>query len=92
MSEVQLNNTEIPFEKLLNLKAFDINKALQIDKTLIDDKRVHRKHDKTIGTFSFKMDAEMTLESANKFISKIVGEKGANIYRMKGFLAIEGAP
>ena len=91
ISEVQLNNSDIPFEKLLNLKAFSIEKALEMDQTLFDDKRKKKKHDQTIGTFSFKMDAEMTMESANEFISQIVREKGQNIYRMKGFLAIEGA-
>ena len=59
-----------------------------MDKTLIDEKRVKKKHDSRIGTFSFRMDAEMTLDAANKFLSAILMEKGANIYRMKGFLAI----
>ena len=38
------------------------------------------------------MDAEMTIKGANLFIRKIVQEKGANIYRMKGFLAIQDSP
>lgn len=32
----------------------------------------------------------MTLEGANKFLGDVLMEKGANIYRMKGFLAIQG--
>lgn len=88
ISEVQLNNSDIPFDKLLNLEAFSLNSALKMDKTLIDEKRVKKKHDSRIGTFSFRMDAEMTLDAANKFLSAILMEKGANIYRMKGFLAI----
>ena len=91
MSEVQLNNDAIPFEKLLNLSAFSLDKALKMDDTIADEKRKKKKHDSRIGTFSFRMDAEMTMESANKFLSKIVMEKGQNIYRMKGFLAIQGA-
>ena len=47
------------------------------------------KHDSRIGTFSYKMEAEMTLKGANEFLGKILREKGANIYRMKGFLAIK---
>lgn len=57
---------------------------------LNNDKRKKKRHDSRIGTFSFKMEAEMTMESANEFIGSIVMEKGANIYRMKGFLAIQG--
>ena len=33
----------------------------------------------------------MTEEGANKFIGHVLGEKGANIYRMKGFIAIAGS-
>jgi G3E family GTPase len=89
---VQFNNKDIPFGNLLNLKSFSIDKALKMDKDFLDE-GAHdaKKHDKRIGTFSFKMESEMTLESANGFLSKIVMEKGMNIYRMKGFLAIQGS-
>jgi len=33
----------------------------------------------------------MTMKGANAFLGKVLQEKGANIYRMKGFLAIEGS-
>lgn len=35
------------------------------------------------------MDAEMTMESANGFLGNVLRDKGANIYRMKGFLNIK---
>ena len=31
----------------------------------------------------------MTMDGANEFLGKVLQEKGANIYRMKGFLAIK---
>ena len=34
----------------------------------------------------------MTEEGANKFLGAILQEKGENIYRMKGFLAMENDP
>jgi G3E family GTPase len=34
----------------------------------------------------------MTVDGANEFIRKIMMEKGANIYRMKGFIAMEDHP
>ena len=38
------------------------------------------------------MEAEMTLETANEFLMTILTTAGANIYRMKGWLAIQGLP
>lgn len=38
------------------------------------------------------MQAEMDAKGANTFIGQLLREQGANIYRMKGFLALEGSP
>jgi hypothetical protein len=62
-----LNDKDIPFEKILDIDCFSIEKALRIDDSLMEEIGDHA-HDSRIGTFSFKMDAEMTLDNANKFI------------------------
>ena len=71
---------------------FSIERALEVDGELLNDFEQEHKHDTRIGTFSYRMDSEMTLEGANEFIRKIVYENGANIYRMKGFMALQGQP
>ena len=50
-----------------------------------------QKHVSRTGTFSYKMECEVTQEGANKFLEKVLTEKGTNIYRIKGFFAIEGS-
>lgn len=37
ISEVQLNNEEIPFDQILNLNAFSIERALEIDEEILKD-------------------------------------------------------
>lgn len=71
---------------------FSIDRALEIDGELMSEVEQEHKHDSRIGTFSYKMEAEMTTEGANKFLGEVLREKGANIYRMKGFLAIKDSP
>ena len=71
---------------------FSIERALEVDAELLTNADEEHKHDSRIGTFSYKMKAEMTMKGANEFLGKILREKGANIYRMKGFLAIQGSP
>lgn len=70
---------------------FSIERALEIDDELLGEDQEH-KHDSRIGTFSYKMETEMDLKGANTFIGTLLREKGADIYRMKGFLALEGQP
>ena len=67
---------------------FSIDRALEIDSELLTNPDQEHKHDSRIGTFSYKMEAEMTMKGANEFLGEVLREKGANIYRMKGFLAI----
>ena len=37
IDEVQLNNEEIPFDKVLDLKAFSIERAMEIDDTIMTE-------------------------------------------------------
>lgn len=69
---------------------FSIERALEIDDELLIDEEQEHKHDSRIGTFSYKMEADVTLQGANKFLEEVLMEKGANVYRMKGFLSIQG--
>ena len=75
----------------MNQDGFSVKRCLEIDSELLNDVDQEHKHDSRIGTFSYKMEAEMTLKGANAFLGKVLREKGANIYRMKGFLAIQGS-
>lgn len=54
---------------------FSLEKALEIDEELLGEDQEH-KHDSRIGTFSYKMEAEMDIEGANKFIQIIVQGQG----------------
>ena len=76
--------------KLLDLNMFSTERALEIDDSLMDDEEQEHKHDSRIGTFSYKMHADVTMQGANQFLGTVLREKGMNIYRMKGFLSIEG--
>ena len=88
IDEVQFNDDKIPFSQILDQDMFSIDRALEVDSELLVDEEQEHKHDSRIGTFSYKMEAEMTMEGANEFLGEVLREKGANIYRMKGFLAI----
>lgn len=91
ISRSQFNNKDIPFEEILDQKAFDIERVLDLDETLVQqDAFENHAHDSRIGTFSYRVEAEMTEESGSEFLNIIRTEKGMDIFRMKGFLAIEG--
>ena len=65
VEEVQFNNKDIPFSQILDQDGFSIDRCLEIDSELLTNADEEHKHDSRIGTFSYKMDAEMTMEGAN---------------------------
>ena len=66
---------------------------MEIDEEILKevDPNSHQ-HDSRIGTFSFKMDSKFTVQGANVFFMGLMKLYGANIYRMKGFLAVQDSP
>ena len=68
IEEVQFNNEESTLTKLLDLNMFSIERAMEIDDSILDEEEQEHKHDSRIGTFSYKMQADVTHEGTNKFL------------------------
>jgi G3E family GTPase len=49
-------------------------------------------HDDEIGSFAIERDGDVDLEKMNAWLSKLLAEKGIDIFRMKGFISISGDP
>ena len=47
-------------------------------------------HDDEVGSIAIEKDGDVDQEKLNKWLSKVLGEKGIDIFRMKGFLSISG--
>jgi G3E family GTPase len=47
-------------------------------------------HDDEVGSVSIEKDGDVDEEKLNRWLSKLLGEKGVDIFRMKGFLSISG--
>ena len=49
-------------------------------------------HDESVRSFSIVEDRPLDLKRTEAWISELVGSMGANIYRCKGILSIQGQP
>ena len=49
-------------------------------------------HDPRVTSVGFERTGELDLNKANAWISRLLQEKGADIFRMKGVLAMAGSP
>ena len=81
-------NSELEMEALLGVKAFDLNRALEIDPQFLDE-NAHQ-HDETVGSIAIVESGELDEEKLNNWISNLLRTQGPDIFRMKGILNIAG--
>ena len=73
-----------------NMKLIEVNNndevPVEIERTWV----AQHEHDDEVGSFSIEKDGDLDEEKLQAWISKLLREKGVDIFRMKGFLSIAG--
>lgn len=87
----QTCQSRISVENVLNIKGFDLDRTLKMDPEFLNEDGEHE-HDDTVSSLSVTEDGDVDLDLVQSWISTILREKGADIYRMKGVLSIANAP
>lgn len=49
-------------------------------------------HDDEVGSFAIEREGDLDPEKLNTWLSTLLREKGIDLFRMKGFLSLDGAP
>ncbi len=60
--------------------------ALDAERTWV----AQHEHDDEVGSISIERDGDVDDKKLNAWLSKLLQEKGVDIFRMKGFLSVEG--
>ena len=73
-----------------NMKLIEVDNndevQVEIERTWV----AQHEHDDEVGSFSIEKDGDLDEERLQAWISKLLREKGVDIFRMKGFLSIAG--
>ena len=90
--------SQVSVEQVLDIHGFDLGRTLERDPAFLDTKRAPTKHDALVGSHSIDQGAarhlrgvktgELDLMLTQKWIGSLLEERGEDIYRMKGVLAI----
>lgn len=83
--ECEFSNINIP--DILNMRAFDLEKVLEMDSGFLDLDATHV-HDESITSVGIECLGDLNLEKLNEWFTTLLKEQGVNIYRMKGVLSI----
>lgn len=85
---IESQYSQIPIDQVINIQAFDLTKTLEMDEGFLDIESEHQ-HDSSIKSFGIHIEGEFMIDKLNAWLSKLMKEKGADLYRSKGILAIK---
>jgi len=85
---LRCQNAGVGMENILSIKAFELERVLEMDPEFLSDGE--HMHDETVFSVGFQQEGDLNMERTNTWIAKLLQEKGVDIYRMKGVLAMAG--
>ena len=85
---IRCRNADVAMEQCFNIKAFELERILEMDPEFLAEG--DHEHDDSVYSVAFSREGELNMERTNFWISNLLREQGASIYRMKGVLAMKG--
>ncbi len=81
-------DAQVEMDSILGVGAFDLSRALEIDPNFLGEDA--HEHDQTVGSVAIASSGALNFNKINNWIGEILRNQGADIFRMKGILNIEG--
>ena len=73
-----------------NMKLIEVNNNVEVPVEVERTWVAQHEHDDEVGSFSIEKDGDLDGQKLQAWISKLLRDKGVDIFRMKGFLSIAG--
>jgi G3E family GTPase len=87
---VHSTHARVDLDRILGVSAFDLRKVLEMDPTFLEQSE--HLHDTSVTSVGIELDGDLDPERLNAWISALLREKGVDIFRSKGILAVHGNP
>ncbi|NEQ22577.1 MAG: GTP-binding protein, partial [Microcoleus sp. SIO2G3] len=81
-------DAQIEMDEILGVQAFNLDRALTIDPQFLSE--TAHEHDETVGSIALVESGALDGRKLNDWIGDLLRNQGADIFRMKGILNIEG--
>jgi G3E family GTPase len=85
---VQSQQAQVPVEALLDIRAFDLDRALTVDPSLLID--TAHEHDASVSSVGIELEGDTDAKKLQDWLGTLLRERGADIFRMKGVLSVKG--
>ena len=82
-------NSLIEPKELINIGSFDLERTLEMDPEFLDTESEHE-HDQRVTSTSARFEGELNVNKLNRWIGELMRDKGEDLFRYKGVLAVKG--
>jgi len=82
----------IDLKQILGIKAFDLQSILKIEPDFLESDGTDHVHNPNINSFTMRYPGSVDMEKLNTWLQTILRNYNEEIYRMKGFLSVDGCP
>jgi G3E family GTPase len=86
---VRTSHGKVDLDAILDVGAFDLDRVLVDDPGFLDPDAEHQ-HDVTVSSVGIEADGEVDGDRLNRWLGDLLRNKGVDIFRSKGILAIAG--
>jgi len=82
-------NSEVPMDFVLGIHGFSLDRIIEMDDAFMEDSHDHQ-HDNRVSSVGIDVAGEVVQQKLNSWISWLLKEKGVDLFRSKGVLAVKG--
>merc|ERR1712084_8909 len=82
-------NSEVEMDYILGIRGFSLDKIIEMDDAFLEDSHDHQ-HDSRGSSVGIDVEGEVVQQKLNEWISWLLREKGVDLFRSKGVLAVKG--
>merc|ERR1711990_930686 len=86
---MRCQNSNVDWREVVGLGAFDIKRVLDFEPEFLTDLDAEHEHYPTVTSCSVKFDGELDTRALNRWIGDLIEDKGADLFRYKGVLAVK---
>jgi len=81
--------SKVDLDWILNVGAFNLERVLEVEPTFLEDSE--HLHDQSITSVGIEEEGLVDVTKINNWLGWLLGEKGTDIFRMKGILNVAGS-
>jgi len=82
-------NSKVDMDFILGIRGFSLDKIIAMDDAFLEDSHEHQ-HDERVSSVGIDVPGEVVQQKLNQWIGWLLKEKGVDLFRSKGVLAVKG--